>query len=137
MKKRIDKYVIEHKVWIFLTAIIGIMAFLFYKYRWENLLYYELCAVSIAVFIVFVTMRVSISNKILFWLGKNLFPLYILQRLPMIILQIFELNETHIYLYGILCGICMIVLAIIFKLISGGVETIFGLLKNVNINNRI
>lgn len=126
-KNKIDKHIVENKVWAFLTILSGIIAFVFYKYRWDNLIYYELCAVTIAWFIVCITMRVSIRNNLLFWLGKNLFPLYILQRIPMIILRTYGLNQTHIYLYGILCGLGMIVFAVIYNLVSNGVKNIIKL----------
>ena len=37
--------------------------------------------------LVILSMKITISNPILCWVGKNLFPMYIYQRLPMIILQ--------------------------------------------------
>lgn len=42
-------------------------------------------AVSFALLIVMITMRVQIRNAALCWCGKNLFPLYIYQRVPMIL----------------------------------------------------
>lgn len=34
-----------------------------------------------------ITMKFKINNRFLVWLGQNLFPLYIYQRIPMIILS--------------------------------------------------
>lgn len=48
---------------------------------------YNLLSISFAFLIVILTMKFTISNPILEWVGKNLFPMYIYQRLPMIILQ--------------------------------------------------
>lgn len=44
-------------------------------------------AITFALIIVLITMRIRISNKLLIWFGVNLFPLYIYQRIPMIALQ--------------------------------------------------
>lgn len=48
---------------------------------------YNLLSISFAFLIVILTMKFTINNTILGWVGKNLFPMYIYQRLPMIILQ--------------------------------------------------
>ena len=46
----------------------------------------NICAIFFALTILCITMRVRIQNRHLCWLGKNLFPLYIYQRIPMIAL---------------------------------------------------
>lgn len=49
-------------------------------------LVYNGFAVSFCTAVVLSTMKLKINSKILLWCGKNLFPLYIYQRVPMIIL---------------------------------------------------
>ncbi|MFR5875916.1 MAG: acyltransferase family protein [Eubacterium sp.] len=49
-----------------------------------------------AIVFVLITMRVQINNKILNYFGRNLFSFYILQRIPMIILSYFNINEKPI-----------------------------------------
>lgn len=44
-------------------------------------------AVCFCVFVLTITYKINISGIILQWLGKNLFPLYIYQRIPMIVLS--------------------------------------------------
>lgn len=48
---------------------------------------YNLLSISFALMIVIATMKVSFSNKVLIWIGINLFPMYIYQRIPMIYLS--------------------------------------------------
>ena len=48
---------------------------------------YSLYACVFSLLVVFVTARVRLDNPILRWLGENSFAIYILQRLPMILLQ--------------------------------------------------
>lgn len=43
-------------------------------------------ALAFSMIIILITMRIKIENPILSWCGKNLFPFYIYQRIPMIIL---------------------------------------------------
>jgi hypothetical protein len=52
---------------------------------------YNAASIVFAWLIILLTMKIRISNKIIIWLGVNLFPLYIYQRIPMIVL--FEIND--------------------------------------------
>ena len=62
-----------------------------------------------------VTTKVCFGNKVLHWFGKYLFEIYILQRIPMIILERIGILGSHVYLSFIICLSATIVLAIIFK----------------------
>ena len=57
-----------------------------------------------ALLIVFLTMRIRIKNPVLDWCGKYLFELYMLQRIPMILLSAAGLNQS-VVLYFMLCGV--------------------------------
>lgn len=46
--------------------------------------------------IVFISMRVSIDNAVLRWFGKRVFGIYILQRIPMILLRNFSMNSSPV-----------------------------------------
>lgn len=46
---------------------------------------HNLASVAFAFSVVVVTMRLKLGNKVKNWLGENLFPLYIYQRIPMIL----------------------------------------------------
>ena len=52
----------------------------------KGLVYNTYCIVF-CLLIVILTMKIKINNPILIWAGKNLFPLYIYQRVPMIVLS--------------------------------------------------
>ena len=47
----------------------------------------NITSIALAITIVIITMKLRIGNKPLYWLGANLFPLYIYQRIPMIMLS--------------------------------------------------
>lgn len=57
-------------------------------------------------------MRVAFKNKVLIWCGKHLFEIYILQRIPMILLKAFGLDQWNVYLY--FAGCAGITLALIY-----------------------
>lgn len=85
---------------VILIALTG-----FYKLEWMSL-GFNLRAVIFAMLVVLISMKIRFSSKILIWMGINLFPLYIYQRLPMLALSTvndgaFMLNNP--YFYTVLC----------------------------------
>ena len=67
---------------------------------------FNVMSVFFALLVVLVTMKLSIHNKVLEWLGSNLFPLYIYQRLPMMVLATLfpsVLVASHPYVFLLLC----------------------------------
>lgn len=71
-------------------------------------------ALVFTLLIVFVSMRMSINNAVLRWFGKRVFGIYILQRIPMIILQHFGMNGKS-FLFAAASFAITIVLAEIFE----------------------
>lgn len=71
-------------------------------------------ALVFTLLIVLITMRVSINNGVLRWFGKRVFGIYILQRIPMIILQHFGMNDSPL-LFAAVSFAVTIVLAEIFE----------------------
>ena len=72
--------------WSVLFAIVFFFCVLF-PFRSDCIsLKYNILSVLFAFIVVQITMKIKISNSILCWLGINLFPLYIYQRIPMILL---------------------------------------------------
>ena len=92
-----------------------------------NISFYELASISFCLFVVSITLFFKIGNPILSWLGKYVFEIYILQRLPMIIFQNIIVNK---YLYFIICLIITLVISILFGFLENKVD---GLLFNKRI----
>lgn len=93
-----------------LLAVLGVLIGKPYTYRLEV---YELWTLCFTMMIVLLTMKISIYNPILHWIGEHTFEIYILQRIPMIILKHFQINEYH-YIFGILSLILIFPLSYIF-----------------------
>jgi hypothetical protein len=75
---------------------------------------FNIMSVFFALLIIVLTMKISIGNKILYWLGSNLFPLYIYQRLPMMIFLSLCPNTlivSHPYFFLIACVVITGVIA--------------------------
>lgn len=71
-------------------------------------------ALVFALLTVLVSMRISINNKVLQWFGKRVFGIYILQRIPMMILSYFGANENPV-LFAAASFALTIVLAELFE----------------------
>lgn len=78
----------------------------------RQLIWRELMAVAFALTIVFATMVFKVGNPVLKFLGKYTFEIYILQRLPMIVLQG---RFTNRYLYLGISFAATVLLALVFK----------------------
>ena len=67
-----------------------------------------------AIGIVILSMRVSVNNAVLRWFGSRVFGIYILQRIPMMILRYFGYNDSPI-VFTAVCFAITILLAEIFE----------------------
>ena len=118
-KKNIDDLA-DRKWWL----AIGILLFLFcvlYFFPFDVAGFkHNAMSVVFAFLIVVLTMRIKIDNKALRWCGEQLFPLYIYQRIPMIVfaavLPAWMLNEHPLVYIGI-CFLSTLVLAYLYKFI--------------------
>ena len=116
-KDKIENFVLRNNFSYFVCLFTALFStFIFTYLGTKNVYYYELWAISFTLFIVFITMKINIQNPILNWLGKNLFWLYILQRIPMLILQYYRITN-YPYLFFIVSFIATILLAYEFSFI--------------------
>lgn len=76
----------------------------------KNIVLYVIQSLLFALFLLAVTSRVSLGNKVLAWLGRHSFSLYILQRIPMLILDHFGVSVWNRWVFILASGIvtCLI-----------------------------
>lgn len=125
-KTYIDK--VMKKWWIYSCSTgIMIVAFLFFYINKDaNLLINQFSYFAFVLAIVLITMKVEISNKILLWLGKHLMPLFILQRIPMLIMGKYEYFVCRPYCYFLLSLVITLVMAFVFeKTVVKWISTLF------------
>ncbi len=112
---------LEHKYWLCLSAFFSLFMF-FYLIPYRHLYIADnICAIFFALTLLCITMRARIQNRHLCWLGKNLFPLYIYQRIPMIALLAIEdgiLAREHEWLYVIASLAITIGIAYLYRYIA-------------------
>lgn len=117
-KPQIDKIILpDFNKWFACTAAAGTLFFaaesLMSDFSNTRKIFIPM-ALVFAVFIVLLSMRISVCNGILQWFGKRVFGIYILQRIPMIILSHFGMNDNP-FLFSVACFALTIVIAEIFE----------------------
>lgn len=80
----------------------------------HNYFTYEIIAISFVLIIVFLTLKIRTGNKILFWLGKNTYNIYILQRLSYTIYDCVGIKDYNIYVYFIISVVTTFILTGLF-----------------------
>lgn len=86
----------------------------------------NITACSFILLLILLLMRIEINNRFLYWLGRHLFPLYIYQRIPMILFsKIYDgsLVLNHRLLYVLVCFIITIAIAYTYPKFKIGSNT--------------
>lgn len=117
-KNKIENLICENnKTYLFISFICIITFILLYKIsKVSNILVYQLVSILFVILILLACMKFSFKNVILNYLGNNIFWIYILQRIPMIILRNYNINNYNPYLFVIISFILTIILTEIIKL---------------------
>ncbi len=108
---------INKNIFIYLICLAASVAgtLFFMKTQGSGFIHRELCMLFFTAFVVILSMHVSFHNKILMWCGQNLFGLYILQRIPMILFREIGLADFNIYLYFVVCLVVTVIIAWAFE----------------------
>ena len=116
LQDKIEKLIMfsEHTYVLCVLANV-LLYFFFLKKRWQyGIEGYTLWACSFTVMILLFTMKVSIDSPILSWFGSHVFSIYILQRIPMMILDWLGISRSHKYYFLVLSFVITILIAMIF-----------------------
>lgn len=120
-KELIEEILSYNFIWMVLLIIGCCLIKVIYPYAIENIVLDEVWALVFCMVVLLITMKIHIKNKVLIWLGKNLFGLYIMQRFPMILFDKLGLSTYNNYLYF---GVCFIFTI----LVGGGFNKVVGLI---------
>ena len=100
----------KYYLWYIIIFLLFILMYYFSKH-FANVGSYNIFAISFIILIVISTMKFKFNNKTMTFLGVHTFWIYILQRIPMIILQ----NKLDKYIYFICSLLITIVLSYIMN----------------------
>ena len=91
--------------------------------RLNSAAYYTLWCLPAMILILLFSMKVQIANSILDWFGSHIFSIYMLQRIPMIILDSLGLSSQK-YLFVTACFVITIVMVIVFDSITDKLDSL-------------
>jgi hypothetical protein len=119
-KDVIEKVLMKNDGIFFTAFALLLTVYLFtYLHRWDRLLIYTVWACCFTIGVVMLTMKFDIESNILKWFGEHIFSIYILQRIPMVILVQLGIADRHKYIFVILSIAATIPLAITFDYLTG------------------
>lgn len=117
--EKIERFLFYNYRTCLIILMVLLLVFLNISIRFDYRgLVYNLASITFTLTVLMVTMKIRIGNRFLYWLGVHLFPLYIYQRIPMIIL--YEIDggmfvRNNVWLYIALCFITTLVIARFYK----------------------
>ena len=113
-KEEIEKWLLG-KEWI-LIIYMTMLFFVLYKLK-NNIYLYYIYTIVFTLIIVLLTRKIYLSNIALSWMGRNLFPLYIFQRLPMMLLKDNSFMKENTYVLFITCLILTLIMSLIYNFV--------------------
>ncbi len=136
-KPAVDKALLNHPLkWAASTAAFGAafaaLMYILPLYGKSRVIFVP-AALVFAILIALLSMRIGINNGVLRWFGKRVFGIYILQRIPMIVLSHFGVNNKP-FLFAAACFAITVVLAEIFERATDKLDVILHLSKPVKKN---
>ena len=113
-REEIERLIMKNDVTYYLALLVTFAVYCFsylhrHSYGIEG---YTVWALAFIAMVVLVTMKIRVYNPVLEWFGKHVFSIYILQRIPMIILDRFGFIDGHKYM----CLMAVFALTIPFAL---------------------
>ncbi|MDO4803834.1 MAG: acyltransferase family protein [Lachnospiraceae bacterium] len=87
---------------------------------------FELRYALFSVFAATASSFIIVGNPVLLWLGRHIFEIYILQRIPMMLLRgVF----SNVYVYFVACVLATLVMTVIFRKIEDAVDARMGIAR--------
>ena len=120
-KNKLDRFFQKNNLIYYLSLLISILVYVFsthFHFQTRNNVLIIVSRLFFSILVVMITMKVSMKNRVLLWLGKYSFGIYIMQRIPMIII-IHYMPNINSYLFVALNLVLTIALAFGFTKLSG------------------
>ncbi len=119
-RRYVEKAVMRNELIYFGTALCMVGVYLVsFRHRWEyGIEGYTVWAVAFTLLLVMFTMKCSVRSNLLEWLGAYTFGVYILQRIPMNLLDRYGFTQSHKYFCFVLSFAATLFLAVLFKKIT-------------------
>ncbi len=125
IKAHIHKFVMRSDLCYVCTCVL-ILGIYFVAYQLRgSIVFYTIWGIAFMALLLLFMMKVKVENAFLLWFGKNIFGIYILQRIPMIILSNLAGGEIHRqYAFVIICLLITICLTMISDILFKKVDQV-------------
>lgn len=124
-QKQIECIIMKNDyTYIILGSIMAIVYWVSFKNRIYGIEAYSVWASLFTLAVVMVTMKVSIKSTALEWVGKRVFSIYILQRIPMIVLTKTGFTQNSPYAFLVLVFLITLGIAVIFDYVTAKIDNI-------------
>lgn len=119
-KPLIERVVMRSDLSYLLTVLLTLGVYIVsFFHRWSGgIEVYTVWAISFILMVILITMKVRIFNSALEWFGSHVFSIYILQRIPMTILNQTGCIESHKYISLIVAFAVTLPLALVFEKVT-------------------
>ena len=99
-------------------AVLALYLYIFLR-RNTSIECYTIWACCFTALVVLFTMKISVDSALLRWFGEHVFSIYIIQRVPMILLSLLPVFAKHKYMFMIACFAATIPLAMLLEAVTG------------------
>lgn len=113
IKPRFDRWVTNDLRFLAISLVALCLAIYAQPHMGKSIEHYSLWMIMFAIIIVLISQKVQLNSPWLEWMGKRVFSIYILQRIPMRLLEYYGFN-THFFIFMSLSFIMTLLLAILF-----------------------
>ncbi len=115
LKEKLNKVFMYNNYIYTLCALIALGAYIFFYFRrYDGIETFSLWGIAFMALVLLFTMKVSVFNSLLEWFGVHIFSIYILQRLPMTILDYYGCIESHRYISLVIAIMATAFIAMVF-----------------------
>ncbi len=136
-KEEIEKWLLGKE--LILIIYMTMLFLVLYKLK-NNIYLYYIYTIVFTLIIVLLTRKIYLSNIALSWMGRNLFPLYIFQRLPMMLLKDNSFMKENTYVLFITCLILTLIITLIYNFVmflKNKIKEKFKNEKNISNNSNV
>ncbi|MCR5208402.1 MAG: acyltransferase family protein, partial [Eubacterium sp.] len=119
-KEYIEKLIMKNDLIYYSIFAVMITAYIYtYLHRSDKFVIYTAWAILFTLGLTIITMKVKTESNLLKWFGEHIFSIYILQRIPMIILKELGVADRHKYIFVIVSIAVTCAMAEIFDVLTG------------------
>lgn len=108
LKNKVDLILNKNVLYCFTGG--GLLVAFVVTYLIGNAIMFNICSCLFCLLICWFTYKIRISNRVLIWLGKYSFYIYIYMRIPMLIMEHYEFIN-NIYLFSVVSLITTVLIA--------------------------